>query len=175
MHAQRRPAPADYLARRLASWAGQKAEKNADWRRRIVATCRAELEWATDDWRRLGGDDSDRRACDPGPHPSDAWRLPHEVAAARLVNCHLHVDVETWRLRELIARLPGQRRAARDWKQSALYRHSWHLAAKGTESDIWAYRHRRRMAWLAFLEAAMRYRALRQKVDLAEQAAAFAA
>ena len=79
------PATPDYLARRLARirWptgvpAGARSPRS---RLHLVATCRAELEWATERWR-AEARDVDEWACRFGPHPSEAGRLPHEMAAA---------------------------------------------------------------------------------------------
>ena len=154
----REPAPLDFLARRLTAidWhEGPPAEGSRIW---LVETCRAELEWACADWRRLGGDLGETG---PAAHPSDAWRLPHERAAARLVNCHLHVDVEGWRIGELLRRLPGQRRATLDITQSAAYGLAWANRAAGTLDDLRLHRLQRRLAWRGFLAAADEYRGLR--------------
>jgi hypothetical protein len=149
------PAPADFLARRLDAidWRGAPPGKGS--RRWLVETCRAELDWAEADWRRLGGDALS--APRSGPHPAEASRLPHETAAARLVNCHLHVDGEGWRIRELLQRLPGQRQAAGDLSQSAAYRASWAAVAAGAIADLADHRKRRAQAWRAFLAAALLY------------------
>jgi hypothetical protein len=164
----RRSAPIDFLERRLEAidWRGAPPRKGSRWW--LVETCRAELEWAEADWRRLGGDAVELsrpgRYC--GPHPAEACRLPHEEAAARLVNCHLHVDVETWRMRELLRRLPGQRQAAADPTQSAAYRASWTAGAAGTIADLGDHRQRRSQAWRAFLAAASLYCRLRAALDV---------
>src|SRR5471032_1490525 len=98
-------------------------------------------------------------------HPAEACRLPHEESAARLVNCHLHVDVEAWRMRELLRRLPGQRQAAGDPTQSAAYRASWTAVAAGASADLGDHRKRRAQAWRAFLAAASLYFRLRADLD----------
>jgi hypothetical protein len=164
-------APTDFLARRLAmiDWRGVPPREGSRWW--LVETCRAELEWAEADWRRLGGDALELprsgRYSGPisGPHPAEACRLPHEEAAARLVNCHLHVDVEAWRIRELLRRLPGQRQAAGDLTQSAAYRASWAAVAAGAIADLGDHRKRRAQAWRAFLAAASLYCRLRGPLD----------
>src|SRR5476651_1742760 len=159
----RLPAPTDFLARRLDAidWRGAPPREGSRWW--LVETCRAELEWAEADWRRLGGD-----AVEPSrsrPHPAEACRLPHEEAAARLVNCHLHVDVEAWRIHELLRRLPGQRQAAGDPAQSAAYRAAWTAVATGTIADLGGHRRRRAQAWRAFLAAAALYCRRRAALD----------
>jgi len=170
MLALRRPAPADFLARRLAAidWRDGIPETNSRWA--LVETCRAELEWVDAEWRRLGGDAATPRSrSNQGPHPAESLRLPHEHAAARLVNCHLHVDVSGWRIRTLARRLPAQRRAARDEAQSVSYRAAWINAAAGTLSDLQDYRRRRALAWRAFLAAATEYRHLRAQMEAAAE------
>jgi len=108
-HALRRqPASCSFVARRLACIAWRGAPSPRLW---LVETCRAELEWAVAEWRQLAGDPEERSS---GPHPSEEGRLPHERAAARVVNCHLHLDVAQWRLAELVPRLRRQRAAALD-------------------------------------------------------------
>jgi hypothetical protein len=174
MLALRRPAPSYYIDRRRRLLKRRAPLPGEGSRRFLVETCRAELEWAEAEWRHLGGAWVDVPFTLPAglPHPSEALRLPHEVAAARVVNCHLHVDVETWRLRELLRRLPGQRRASRDPTQSEAYRASWADVAAGTLTDLRDYRRRRAMAWRAFLDAATRYRLLRAQLDRPQEAAA---
>jgi len=171
----RLPAPAAFLARRLDAidWRGAPPREGSRWW--LVETCRAELEWAEADWRRLGGDavelprpgrhSGQYSGQYSGPHPAEACRLPHEEAAARLVNCHLHVDVEAWRMRELLRRLPGQRQAAGDSTQSAAYRASWTAVAAGAIADLTDHRQRRAQAWRAFLAAASLYCCLRAALN----------
>ena len=130
MQSLRQPAPLSFLARRVAAIAWL-APPRPGARRWLVETCRAELEWERADWRRLGGLDHDGF----GAHPSEAWRLPHEVAAARLVNCHLHVDGTAAQLRELDDRLAHQQRAASDAGQSASYRARWAKETADTKEE----------------------------------------
>ncbi len=137
-------------------------------RRWLVETCRAELEWERADWRRLGGVDNDGL----GAHPSEAWRLPHEVAAARLVNCHLHVAVEAVRHRDLRRWLPQQQSAAIDEMQSASYRADWAEVAARTKADATTYRRRLCRALRGFRAAASHYRQLRAAIDAAVPMAA---
>jgi hypothetical protein len=163
----RRPALPAFLARRRLAidWAGKPPAEGSRWW--LVETCRAELVWAEADWRRIAGDgiDPPRGGWPEGPHPSEAWRLPHEVAAARLVNCHLHVDVAAWRMRELRNRLPHQRAAARDQTQGAAYRTAWTDHAASTLRDLQMHRSRRAGAWRGFLAATSHYCRLRATLD----------
>ncbi|MFI5001062.1 MAG: hypothetical protein ACHQK9_14385 [Reyranellales bacterium] len=159
--ALRRPADRAFLERRLAAIDWFDKPPTPGSRRHLVETCRAELEWSRADWRRLGGID-DRT---DGPHPSEAWRLPHETAAARLVNAHLHLDVETWRIDALLRHLPDQRRAAIDPTQSEKYRLDWADVATGGLRDLQVHRTRRCLAWRVFLSAAAEYRLRRATID----------
>lgn len=152
---QRRPADPGFIARRLAAIAWCEPPSS---RQLLVETCRAELEWAVAEWRWLTGEpDNDGW----GPHPSENWRLPHEHAAARVVTCHLHLDVALSRWRDLRPKLRGQRAAARRQDQTEAYRLSWADAAAGTQEDIRRYLASRRLAWHCFLAAAADYHRLK--------------
>ena len=163
MSPPRTAAASDFIARRLAriAWPRPPAPPPSP-RAWLVETCRAELEWAGAEWRWLAGDPEHRGG---GPHPSEAWRLPHERAAARVVNCHLHLDVTEWYWRELMPRLHGQRAAALDDALPETHRLYWAKAATGTEADLRDCRARRKVAWHCFLVAASDYRRLRESVD----------
>jgi hypothetical protein len=159
----RTPASSDFLARRLAAidWHGKVPRPRSRWW--LVETCRAELAWATTEWRRLSGGFEERSY---GPHPSEAWRLPHEEAAARVVNAHLHTHVHEWCIGELVHRnLPRQRRAALDNAQSAEYRLAWADAAARSVADLHNHLSRRRLAWRCFLAAGADYLRLRAAID----------
>ena len=161
--ARRRPADPAFLARRLAAIAWLEPPSP---RLRLVETCRAELEWAVAEWRWLSSDPGEQdRGRDWGPHPSEAWRLPHEQAAARVVNCHLHFDVAQFRLNALLPKLRGQRAAALRLDQSAAYRLGWADAAAGTERDIREYLGRRRLAWRCFRAASADYLRLKAMIE----------
>jgi hypothetical protein len=136
----RQPAPSEFLARRVARilWLTP-----ATPRALLVETCRAELEWAVAEWRSIAGDPDIRRG---DSHPAERWRLPHEHAAARVVNCHLHVDVFESLLRACHAR----RRAGIGPQR-----------CKEESETASGYRARRGQAWRCYLEAAADYRAVR--------------
>jgi hypothetical protein len=171
MVALRRPAPADFLARRRAAtdWTAWRLTPPAEGSRRwLVETCRAELEWAEAEWRRLDGDGACSHApglLRHGPHPAEALRLPHEHAAARLVNCHVHLDLERWAIDDLRRRLRRQREAASDAAQDDAWRVQWAVRAEASVQALRACRDRRAIAWRAFRAAAVRYRALRATID----------
>lgn len=167
----RLPAPADFIARRLARvrWAGTPPGSRS--RLHLVALCRAELEWAADRWRAAAGD-VDEWACRFGPHPSEPSRLPHEAAAAAVVNAHLHVDVENARLRDLKRQLRAQRFAALDAGQDAVYRACWAEQAEASLEEYRGHRLRRRIAWRLFRAAAERYRVLRAAIGTGSTVAA---
>jgi hypothetical protein len=160
------PAPADFLMRRRAAtdWVKWGLAPPAEGSRRwLVETCRAELDWAEADWRRLGGDPFE--VSRHGPHPAEALRLPHERAAARLVNCHLHMNAETWQIDDLRRRLKSQRKAALDTTQSEAYRTDWAERADASKHELQTRRRRRAIAWRAFRSAASHYRRLRAALD----------
>jgi hypothetical protein len=156
---QRRPADPDFIARRLAAIAWHDSPSP---RLRLVETCRAELEWAAAEWRWLTGE-PDHTGW--GPHPSEPWRLPHERAAARVVNCHLHLDVAQARLGELVPKLRRQRAASLRDGHNAVHRLYWADAAMGTESSIREYLIRRRLAWSCFLAASADYLRLKALIE----------
>jgi len=162
--ALRQPADASFLARRLAAIAWGEGPPSPRSRAWLVETCRAELEWADAEWRRLAGD-PDERAW--GADPRQAWWLPHEYAAARVVNCHLHLDTDLWQLRKLRPRLRGQRRAATDGTLDAARRLYWADAAARTLDDYRGHLARRRLAWRCFVPAAVEYRRRRALIDKA--------
>ncbi len=81
------------------------------------------------------------------------------------MNCHLHVDVEAYAIRELRPRLRSQRRAATDATQSTAYRLTWANKAAGTLGDLQVHRRQRRRAWRAFLAASAEYRRFRAAID----------
>ena len=162
MPSLRQPAPLSFLARRVAAIAWLEPPRPGA-RRWLVETCRAELEWERADWRRLDGAEHDGS----GTHPCEACRLPHEVAAARLVNCHLHVDGAAWLLRKLDDRLTHQERAATDARQSEDYRARWAETFTRTKAEVLATRRRLRLALRAFRSAASHYRQLRAAIDAA--------
>jgi len=122
-------------------------------RRRLVEACRGELAWAREDWLRIAGQLG--LAADPRDRHDDAFvweaaRLPHEHAAARLLNVWGHLHPVEYRLREAIARVRAQRAAG------------WDAAA--TLEDVAWYRREQHKLVRAFLEAAAEYRRQRAKV-----------
>src|SRR5665213_2598818 len=152
--ALRQPADAAFLARRLAAIAWREGPPSPRSRTWLVETCRAELEWADAQWRHLAGDHGERTR---GTEARQAWRLPHEHAAARVVNCHLHLVADRWQLGELRPRLRGQRRAALDERLPATGRLYCANAAAGTLGDYKRHLARRKLAWRCFVAAAADY------------------
>lgn len=125
--ARRVAAPADWLLGYLAP--------DLAGRARLVETCRAELTWARADGLASGADD-------------EGWQdllLPHERAAARLLDLWGHLHPLEHRLREGLRRLKAQRRAG--WPNAA-----------ATLADVQRYRTARRQLLRAFLDAAAGYR-----------------
>src|SRR4051794_18519013 len=87
-----------------AAWLAAQPHPDLDDRRRLVETCRAELVWARADWLELAA-------------TSDGWpeaRLPHESAAARLIEVWGYLHPIEHRLRRGVERLRAQRRASQD-------------------------------------------------------------
>jgi hypothetical protein len=132
-------------------------------RRRLVEICRDELAWAREDWLRIAAE----LGLADDPHPLDgaqaggapAWeaaRLPHEWAAARLLNVWGHLHPLEHRLDEAVARLRARRAAG------------WDVA--GTLEDVAWYRREGRKLRRAFLAAAADYRRQRAKVGCVDPA-----
>lgn len=143
------------LARRLPAPTPRPTDRTPEpgERRQLVEACRGELAWAREDWLRIAA--SLGLAADPRDRHDDgfAWeaaRLPHEHAAARLLNVWSHLHPVEYRLREAIARVRAQRTAGRD--------------AAATLEDLTWYRRERRKLVRAFLEAAAEYRRRRAKI-----------
>ena len=117
-----------------AAWLAAQPHPALDPRRRLVETCRAELVWARADWLEAAG-------------TAEGWPeacLPHEQAAARLVELWGHLHPLEDRLRKGLARLRARRRAGWPWQS--------------TLADVQRLRHVRRALWRAFLAAAQDYR-----------------
>jgi hypothetical protein len=118
-------------------------------RRRLVEACRAELAWAREDWAEVAGRLGIAIDADHGRRGPAAWeadRLPHEQAAARLLNVWGHLHPVEHRLRASLSRLKAQRRAR------------WDGRAAGTLEDLRWYRVQRARLWPAFLAAGADYR-----------------
>jgi hypothetical protein len=123
--------------------------------RRLVETCRAELAWAREDWLQIAGRLGvavDPRTDRASPPAWDADRLPHEQAAARLLNVWGHLHPIEHRLRASVWRLKRQRRAG------------WVDAASGTLEDLRWYRAERGKLWHVFLMAGADYRQQRLRL-----------
>lgn len=142
--AQRRPAPSRHLT---------DPTSGSGARRQLLEACRGELAWAREDWLRVAGglglsaDPHDRF---DGGFVWEAARLPHEQAAARLLNVWGHLHPVEHRLSEAIGRVRAQRAAG------------WDVTA--TLEDVAWYRRERRKLVRAFLDAAADYRRQRAKV-----------
>ena len=157
MPLRRQPADPAFIARRLAlvSWPAGRAPRLRDW---LAEACRTELDWAETEWRRLSGE---RFHSAWGAHTAETWHLPHERAAARLLNCHYHVDAAVWSIAKLVPTLRVQRLAALDANRGAADRAQWANIAAGSEADLRILLARRRLAWKCFLAAARQYLHLR--------------
>ena len=140
----RLPAPNHHLIHRTSGLGAS---------RRLVEACRSELVWAREDWLRIAGQLG--LAADPSERHDDSFvweaaRLPHERAAARLLNVWGHLHPVEHRLREAIARVRAQRAAGWD-------------ATASLEDVAWYHQERRKLVQ-TFLEAAAEYRRQRAKV-----------
>jgi hypothetical protein len=152
---RRMPAPGDWLAARVGP---PTRERGA-----ALARCRAELDWAAVDGSALV---ASLGMADPGPMrrgPAlwEAARLPHEAAAARLLNVWGHLHPMEWRIRELILRLRAQR--------SNEHEGDWAERAAGTLADLQWYRGERCRLWRAWLAAAADYAAEAGRIGRREQ------
>lgn len=159
----RKPALPGFLARKLGAidWLG--GVPDAWTLRWVIETCRAELDWSEADWRRMNrnwnGWSSEAYAL-AAPH-----QMPHEQAAARVLNAWAHVHVPTGRFYMVKAQLRGQRRAANDMNQSAAYRASWAKMIPGTIEELRTLIGQRRKAWPILLLAIAAYRQRREEAD----------
>jgi hypothetical protein len=129
------PAPTSRRAAAPADWRAAHLPPNLGERARLIEACRAELVWARADGLALAAED-------------DGWQdllLPHERAAARLLDLWGDLHPLEHRLREGLRRLRAQRRAG--WPNAA-----------ATLADLQRYRIARRALLRAFLAAAADYR-----------------
>jgi hypothetical protein len=120
-------------------WLDAQPHPALDGRRRLVETCRGELAWARADWLEATG-------------IAEGWPeacLPHEQAAAHLLEIWSHLDPLEHRLRQGLERLEARRRAGWPWE--------------ATLADVQRYRLERRGLWRAFIAAAEHYRDQRAK------------
>lgn len=127
----RRPAPASFIA------AG-----------RLVDQCHAELAWSLTDYTRIAGIGQD----DGGPHPSQFFQLPHEKAAATLLNVWGHLHPVEARAAVVAERMVAQRAAG------------WTDRAAGSLADLRFYLAERRKLRATFDAAAAAYRAARAAI-----------
>jgi hypothetical protein len=130
------------LCRRAAptAWIAAQLRPDLDRRRRVVEACRAELAWARADWLEAAG-------------VADHWDeacLPHERAAARLLELWGDLQPLEDRLKQGLQRLRSQRRAG------------WDTAA--TLEDVQRYRRARVLRWRQWLLAAADYRDARAQL-----------
>lgn len=146
----RRAALPGFIARKVIASGAE------DDRGRLLAACRAELAWCRADVLRIAGEIG--LPIDPlAESRADAvpiWeltRLPHEHAAARLLNAWDHLHPAETRLALCHERLEAQRDAG------------WTAQAADTEADIRLHERTRRRAADAMIGAAEMYRASRRE------------
>lgn len=160
----RRPALPGFLARKMIATRWQPT-----YRRAIVEACRAEIDWSVSDWRRLNphwNGWNHEAAMLAQPH-----RLPHEVAAARVLNCWGHVQPLEMRIRDASMTLKAQVAMASDTTQSAGTRLSWTNAAAGTRQALRTLLAQLRNNYPIFLRAVKAYRAEREEIGPMTEAA----
>jgi hypothetical protein len=157
------PAPPGFLARRTI------ARRGASERARLIEACRAELAWSVTDWIRFAGTGANHDARYDGPHPAEAHRLPHERAAATVLNVWGHLHPIECRIHDLVRRPAGtlraQRTAAAADRYSESQRYAWARRAEATLDDLRWYLAERRKLMGRFAAAAAAYRAARSAVD----------
>ena len=147
----------------------------APWSGRwVIVTCRAELAWAEAEWRQLDPlTPVDRRAM--GPHPAEAYRLPHEQAAARVLNAWDHLHPTTTLARNAKSKLKLALKAGRDMTQGQAYRDSWAEGVVEMRAELALYRNRRHRPLQDFIAAIAAYRAQRALIGAPTEAAALEA
>lgn len=154
----RQPALPGFIVRRLFAAAAKPG------RQTVIEACRAELDWSRADFTRMSRFFDSHVEQYDGPHPEQAYRLPHEQAAARVLNCWGHVQPLEQRIREASVTLKAQRQAANDATQSNAYRNSWAVAAGHTAHGLAAMLKTLRHNYPIFLKAVRDYRAARAEL-----------
>jgi hypothetical protein len=131
----RRPAAPDFMARRLA------AAVAGDGRQQVVEACRAELAWSQADVAAIAAGlklpiDPDSRSAIP---LHERTRLPHEHAAARVLNAWGHLHPLEARARACWTRLHRQRRAGWTDRAAGSARDlRWYLAERRRQKPLFA-------------------------------------
>lgn len=135
-------------------------------RRTTIEACRAELAWSAIDFNRITDHRFMSHDCryDGAVHPSEAYRMPHEQAAARVLNAWGHVHVAEQRIRELSLTRRSQIEAANDATQSNAYRNGWAVAAGHTVHELAEQLKRLRVTYPIFLKAIRAYREARNAI-----------
>lgn len=159
---QREPALVGFLMRKVIA-----TGRTTD-RAHMVEACKAELDWSIADWSRLTGFSGLSHDYRDGAHPADIHRLPHERAAATVLNCWGHLHPTEWRIREIIKTLRAQRKAAAANRYSEDQRYAWGRKAEATRDDLRLYVEDHRRQTKLFFAAVAEYRALRSKLDISD-------
>jgi hypothetical protein len=115
-----------------------------------IEFCRAELKWSVADWKRLNPHFNgwDHEAGDQ----SERCRLPHEKAAAHVLNIWGHIVGPRVRIAELLSIAKDRKSRGDDRLADAMTDLSYYLAA-------------RRKAWALLIPAIKAYRAARAAID----------
>lgn len=159
----RQPALPGFLARKAI------ASGRTSARARLIERCRAELAWSVADYIRLAGTGANHDARYDGPHPAEPHRLPHERAAATVLNVWGHLHPIERSIRDLSRRPTGtlraQRQAAAADRYSESQRYDWARRAEATLDDLRWYLAERRKLVARFAVAVADYRAARLKIN----------
>lgn len=147
----RRPALKGFIIRRLFA-ANVRTARQA-----IIEACKAELAWSVAHYTRLYGHVSHDARYD-GPHPAESYRLPHEHAAARVLNAWGHLHPTEWRVRENLKVLRSQ-------IEAAAMMPSWGPRADATRDTLRLLLADRARQAKAFFAAVERYRRLRAELE----------
>lgn len=175
-----RPTRRDFGATLDAIYAGIQRDRRplpahdcdgTNYRRWAGAVVAAEVRHANEDFWHLAAsypglfDRHDR------PDTSAAYRLPHEIAAAKAANILGHLIGHEDAIRKAVVMLRSQRKAAADMGQSEKYRSGWARAAEDTTTDLRTALARRRIVWGLLLKAVADYRAARSTMIAMREAA----
>jgi hypothetical protein len=147
----RKPALRGFIVRRIFA-AGAKTARHT-----VIEAARAELAWSEADWARMTGH-SRLHDYREGPHPAETYRLPHEWAAARVLNAWSHLHPVEHRIHANVAVLRSQ-------IKTAAMIPSWGKRAESTRETLRRLVADRRRLAAAFFAETANYRHLRAGLE----------